>query len=253
LKFGELIKHAKPELVVSQRHDKWMRENGNPKYSGAAIQFAVEQLGAVQRERKGTVSASSLNTCRRRQIFTYLGWYQLPPAGKTAAIFHNGTMMHIRWQMAGLTEGWLAQAEVPVGQNHLNLSGTQDGIAYDGTIVEFKSINSNGFRQVNTFGPKDDHKMQVGTYGACTGNDKATIIYECKDTQEYREFVVPIDSELISQVNWVTEKVWDYIETKELPEPLPVCEEKSGYRYNGCPYRDRCLKTRDYEHAMEQA
>src|SRR5215203_807421 len=150
MRFGELIKQQKPELVVSRRHDAWMKKNGNPEYSPEAIAFATDALTVAPRERRGTVSGSSINSCRRRQIFTFLGWFQLPPSGKTAAIFQNGTMMHIRWQMAGLTEGWLRKAEVPVPHNFLHLSGTMDGLADDGTIVELKSINSNGFRQVNT-------------------------------------------------------------------------------------------------------
>ena len=253
MKFGELVKHNKPDLVVSPRHDQWMRENGDAKYSPTAIRFAEEQFRAQQRERKGTISASSLGSCRRRQIFGFLGWFQLPPTGKTAAIFHNGTFMHIRWQMAGLTEGWMAQAEVPVGDNALDMSGTMDGVAYDGSIVELKSCNSNAFRRVNTFGVNEEHVFQVGTYGVATGRDKAVVIYEDKDTQEYREFVVPIDDSLTHAVRKISEKVWGYIERKELPEPLALCEEKTGYRYNSCPYRDRCLKTRDYAHAEEQA
>lgn len=253
MKFGEHIKQQKPELVVSRRHDAWMKANGNPEYSPEAIEFAREALNTATRERRGTVSGSSINSCRRRQIFTFLGWYQLPPTGKTAAIFQNGTMMHIRWQMAGLTEGWLRQAEVPVPHNFLHLSGTMDGLADDGTIVELKSINSNGFRQVNTFGPKQDHVMQVATYGTVALIDKAVLIYECKDTQEYRELVVDITDALREEVVAVSERVWEYIDNQELPEPLSECEEKKGYRYNGCPYRDRCLVTKNYEHAMEQA
>ena len=255
MKFGELIKHSRPDLVVSPRHDAWMKQNSNPKYSEEALEFGREQLmlQATPRDRRGTISASSLGSCRRRQIFTYLGYYEIPPSPKVAAIFQNGTFMHIRWQMAGLTEGWLAQAEVPVGENKYSMSGTQDGIAYEGSIVEFKSINSNGFRGVNTFGVKDEHKFQVGTYGAATGVDKAVVIYECKDTQDYREFVVNIDDELIKDVQTITDLVWDLVERNELPEPLAPCEEKTGFRYNGCPFRDRCLQTRNYEHAKEIA
>jgi hypothetical protein len=255
VKFGELMKHQRPELVVSPRHDQWMKKNSNPAYSPEAIRFAQEQLylQGYPRNRKGTISASSLGSCRRRQIFTFLGFTELPPSPKTSGIFQNGTFVHIRWQMAGLTEGWLLAAEVPVGENKYRLSGTQDGIAYDGSIVELKSINSNGFRGVNSFGVKEEHKFQVGTYGAATDNDKAVVIYEDKDTQEYREFVVNIDDELIRDIELITDQIWGLIDSETLPEPLDKCVEGSGYQYSGCPFRDRCLKVKNYNHAKEIA
>ena len=65
-------------------------------------------------------SASSLGLLSDdRQEFTWLGWCEMAPSPKTAQIFHNGNFMHLRWQMAGLTAGWLKDAEVPVPANDL--------------------------------------------------------------------------------------------------------------------------------------
>lgn len=253
--FGEKIKKAQAELVVSPRHDVWLVNNPNPQYSTEALKFAQEQLywQGHPRNRKGTVSASSLGSCRRRQQFTFLGLPEAKPAPRTAQIFQNGTMMHIRWQMAGLTEGWLAQAEVPVGKNDLNLSGTIDGIADDDTIVEFKSINTDGYRGVNTFGPKHEHKTQVATYMLTTGREKAVIIYEDKNTQDYTEFVVPMDQELEFEVKASASQTWGLIKQENLAEPLPKCEEQTGVQYSTCPFRERCLMIRDWQDAKERA
>jgi hypothetical protein len=186
-------------------------------------------------------------------MFTYLGMPEAPPSPKTAAIFHNGTMMHIRWQMAGLTEGWLVYAEVPVGENYLKLHGTQDGVAYEGSVVELKSINSNGFRGVNTFGAKEEHIFQVGTYMLTTNKEKAVIIYESKDTQEYKELVVRLTDQLAQDVLDISTKVWGYINDQELPEPLSDCEARTGWRYNSCPFRKECLEMNSWAHAEEVA
>lgn len=254
MKFGELLKHNKPGLVISPRHDEWMKSNGNPKYSDAALKFGAEQMAlqATPRDRRGTFSASSLNTCYRKQQFTFLGMPELPPTPKTAGIFQNGTFMHIRWQMAGLTEGWLWEGEVPLPENSLNLSGTRDGVAYDGSVVEFKSINTNGFARVNTFGPKEDHLAQVGTYVAAGGHDKAILIYEDKNTQEYKEFVIPAEELPLKEIEMQAHNIQNLTRAEQLHEPLSSCLAKEGYRYTSCPFRDRCLKIHNWDEAKSE-
>lgn len=256
MKFSEVVKHARPDLIVSKRHDEWLRENSNPVYSQEALDFGREQLQlqSKPRDRRGTISASSLDSCKRKQQFTFLGMPEVNYSPKTSQIFQNGTFMHIRWQMAGLTEGWLAEGEVPVpADNAYGLSGTRDGVAHEGSVVELKSINSNGFSSVNTFGPKESHKFQVGTYMVCSGTDNSVIIYEDKNTQDYKEFVVPLTKDLRDQVVEGAERLWDLIKTEKLAEPLAACEERAGYMFTGCPFRNVCLGTKNWEHAKEIA
>jgi hypothetical protein len=251
LKFGEMLRVQKPELVISQRHDEWLKHNSNPVYSREALAFGMDQLAlqAKPRDRRGTISASSLNSCRRKQQFTFLGMPELPPTPKLAQIFQNGTFMHVRWQMAGLTAGWLAEGEVPVGENPLGLSGTMDGLLDDDSVAEFKSINTNGFSSVNTFGAKEDHIAQVGTYMVATGREKSSILYEDKNTQEFKEIVVHLTPGLEADVRLSADIIWSYISDGKLAEPLATCEERTGYRFTGCPFRDVCLSTRDWTHA----
>lgn len=255
MKFGELLKHNKPGLVISPRHDEWMKCNSNPTYSKDALDFGMAQMAAqaVPRDRSGTFSASSLNTCRRKQQFTFLGMPELMPSSKTAGIFQNGTFMHIRWQMAGLTEGWLWEGEVPLPENSLGLSGTRDGVAYDGSVVELKSINTNGFARVNTFGPKEDHLAQAGTYVAAGGHDKAILIYEDKNTQEYKEFVIPAEELPLKEIETQAWEIQDMTKAEQLYEPLSSCLAKEGYRYTSCPFRDRCLKIREWDDVQDQS
>lgn len=255
MKFGELLKNTKPDLVVSPRHDAWMSKNSNPVYTQEALEFGAQELlkQATPRDRRGGVSASSLGKCVRRQQFTFLGMPEGTMTAKGAQILLNGTFMHIRWQMAGLTEGWLTVAEVPVGENSLKLSGTQDGIAHDGSIVELKSINAHGFRSVQTFGPRSDHVFQVGTYMAVTHRTKTSIVYEDKNTQEYSEHIVHMDRELEEKVLSRADEVWEHIDEKRLAEPLSKCIDREGYIYKFCPFRDICLQTKSWEHAEEIA
>jgi len=257
VKFSQLAKYkTNTDLVISARHEAWMAENGNPVYSNKALAHAAEELRkqATPRDRRGTVSASSMGSCRRKQQFTFIGLPEAPYSTKTNAIFQNGTFMHIRWQMAGITEGWLSHAEIPVPQNVLRLSGTMDGIAYDGSIVEFKSINSNGFRSVLSFGPKEMHLYQGATYALCTPSvEKVIFLYEDKDTQEFKEIVKTRDDLPLGEAALSAQVTWDLIDRKELAEPLDACMAGEGYQFNGCPFRKQCLKIRSWEEANDLA
>lgn len=255
MKFGELIKRQNPDLVVSPRHEAWMEKNANPVYSEAALHFGMKEMQkqATPRDRRGTVSASSLGKCLRRQQFTFLGMPERGYTAKGAQILLNGTFMHIRWQMAGLTEGWLARAEVPIGENHLRLTGTQDGIAHDGTVVEFKSINDFGFTSVANFGPKGEHLFQVGTYLCATDAEKASIVYENKNNQEYSEHIVHRDSEIETAVYARARALWDHLDNESLVEPMSKCIDQEGFDYTYCPFKDVCLKVKGWTHAKEIA
>src|SRR3954462_2316733 len=113
MKFSSLGKYQMDKgLVVSPRHEQWLQVNSDPIYSDEALAFGAKVLIDMgrPRDRRGTISASSAGSCRRKQQFTFLGLPELPPTPKLAQIFQNGTFMHIRWQMAGLTEGWLLAA-----------------------------------------------------------------------------------------------------------------------------------------------
>jgi hypothetical protein len=241
VRFSETIAHTDPELVISRQHEAWITENDHPVYSMRAMEFAYSQLAGVDRVRKGTLSASSLGECERYQQFVFLGMPKLPPDAKNSAKMQNGSFMHLRWQMEGLTAGWLTQAEVPVKSDAYHLMGTMDGINYDDSILELKSINSNGFSRIAAFGPLHPHLFQMATYMLCTARDKGVFLYENKDTQEYTEVVVDPDDLPMTEVLIKAEKMWESTERKVLSEPLSDCMDKKGWKYNSCPFRDRCL------------
>jgi hypothetical protein len=247
MKFSETVKNADPDLVVSRQHDAWLESNDHPVYSPRALVFAREQLVARARNRTGTLSASSLGECPRYQQFVFLGMPQLPPDQKNAMKMHNGMFMHLRWQMAGLSAGWLAQAEVPVGENEFGLMGTMDGICYEESVLELKSINANGFSRVQTFGPLIPHLYQMATYLLCTERRKGVFVYECKDNQEYKEVVLGRDQLPIDEVVIAARLLRAEIAARRLYEPLNDCIDRKGWKYSSCPFRDRCLGIHTWE------
>lgn len=244
MRFSEVAKRNDPELVVSRRHEEWLSHNANPIYTDRAVSFARDQLFMLPRERKGTVSASSLGSCGRKQQFEFLGMPQLPMDTKGAMKVQNGMFMHLRWQMEGLTEGWLLEAEVPV--SGFGLRGTMDGLLYDDSVLELKSINSHGFSSLRTFGPPHEHMIQMASYLLCSRREKGVFIYENKDTQEYTEIVYTADQLPTREAYELNVEIRNKNAAQTLYEPLNDCIDQIGWRYNSCPYRDRCLQIKTW-------
>lgn len=241
----DLIRATQQDLPITVRHERWLAANSNATYSQAALEFAAKALAhdvGGARKRNRTFRASGLSSCERKRILQYLRVPEREQVeSKTANIFHTGNFVHLKWQMAGLTEGWLVEAEVPHDSEELNFGSTFDGILYDGSGCEIKSINSRGYSNVMTYGPKPEHIMQVHGYMLLRPDiDKFSILYENKDNQEWREFRVQRSEAIIATVTEEIARLNGYLRDQELPPMLGPCVEKTGYTYRGCAFRDNC-------------
>jgi hypothetical protein len=245
------IRAVQQELPISRRHERWLTDNPNPVWSAQAKQFAVEvfagNLGGSRKGRKRLFRASSAGSCHRQQVFKILGVKGREEIdGKLANIFANGNFLHLKWQMQGLTEGWLAEAEVPIEREDLNAGGTMDGVLWNGAGFEAKTINSRGYASVMTYGPKEMHIFQVDHYMYLTDIESFSIVYDNKDTGEWREFRVDRDAQRMDRVKETLDDLNGYLEAKRLPSILPDCKAKEGLTYRGCAFRDICLKAKEW-------
>jgi hypothetical protein len=248
LSLKDQVKAVQTLLPITVRHENWLTKNSNPVYSDRALAFAAQQLAGVtgsQRLRKKMFRASAATTCTRAQIFKWIGM----PArseidSKLANIFATGNFLHLKWQMQGLTEGWLEKAEVPVDRDDINAGGTMDGVLYTGGGLEFKSINDRGFNKVTSFGPLEGHLWQVHNYMYLGELNHFSVVYENKNTGEWREFRVDRNEALIKQAEVRFIQLNEFVEAQALPRVLPDCKVEEGTQYRQCPYRDVCLKTR---------
>lgn len=239
-----LVKAA--SLPITIKHEKWLTENANPVWSPKALKFANEQLAGhigSSRFRVNAFRASGAGRCKRERIFKRL--YVLERdriEGKTSNIFLTGSFLHLKWQMSGLTAGWLKEAEVPVDNPELDLTGTLDGILYDDSGFEFKSINTNGFRSVNTYGPKYIHKLQATAYMILKNLNAFSFVYEDKDSGEWREFRFDRDDAIVDEVIKELKDLNEAMTTKTLPPMLPKCisMDSKDLIFRGCPFREIC-------------
>ena len=147
---ADLVSAAKQDLPVTMRHERWLIDGS--KVTPQAAHFAQQALnGQVgsSRARAPMFRASGVGSCPRKQIFSRAGVARRETIdGKTANVFLTGNFIHLKWQVAGLSAGWIKQAEVPVDRHDLGYGGTLDGVLDDDTGLEIKSINTRGFSMV---------------------------------------------------------------------------------------------------------
>jgi hypothetical protein len=253
VKLTQLLQAHQQELVVTPAHERWLIANPNAEYSDDAKAFLAEQIGKPDRVRSGSFSPSSAGTCLRRRQFEYLGLPRRPFKTSTIQIFHNGTWTHLRWQAAGLSAGWLDQAEVPVAHPKLMMKGTMDGRLVNGQGLEIKSINSNGFRNVMKYGPKREHLYQVTSYSIASGIEDWVVLYEDKDTNEYREFRFSPDNQGLTKVLHEYERLVIETTGNRLIEMKDECWAKQGSEYLQCPFRDVCPLMKSWDQACESS
>jgi len=200
--------------------------------------LAKRELEERHRPGRRVIHPSSISACIREIVLSILGYASTEKTdGKTVRVFDAGKSMHERFQKY-LKELGHADIEVFVKSEDLWLEGMIDAIVRingERYIVELKSSNSYVFNSIQT--PHRDYIEQVHAYMLCTGIDKAIILYENKDTQDIKEFIVERDQEVIDKIVEKIKLVQSYVERNEIP-PM-TCKSKSDARY--CSYKGFCF------------
>ena len=135
--------------------------------------------------------------CLRYLYFSYFGKKQeFTP--KTLRIFDNGHGVHERLENYLMKAGVLVEKERSVSLTQYHIRGRCDGIVQlNGKrgVLEIKSINAKGFAREVRYRhtgrgelPKKEHVVQTMMYIHLLGLHGGVILYECKDTQELKEF-----------------------------------------------------------------
>jgi hypothetical protein len=246
-----LVVAVQQNLPVTARHERWLNANPEITWSEKAKEHAFRvfnNLVGGNRERTPVFRASGAEQCPRRRVFAQQGAPLTPEAQETNPnIFATGNFLHLKWQMMGLTEGWLEEAEVPAQRDDIRLGGTMDGILYNGNLFEFKTINSRGFSWVMKSGPKQGHLFQTHYYMELNPEmEGVSVIYENKDDNNWREFWVPRDPAITLQVQKDVEYLNECVDSRVLPPVKPDCAAQKGTEYRQCPYKGICLKTRGW-------
>jgi hypothetical protein len=196
---------------------------------------------------------STLMGCKRAQVFEYMGMDTINPfTAEQINLFNDGKWRHLRWQTMGLTAGFLDEVEVGFKTSD-NLVGSVDGKGVDRDGVKF-IFELKGIYQLNDSLPYSLHVWQVQSY--LYGNQDckyATIVYEDKRTQHFREYVVKRKPYMQKVIKSRLESLNQHVSNKELPDVREECRAGKGEEFKECPYKNVCLKLRSWGEAETEA
>jgi len=109
-------------------------------------------------------------------------------------------------------------------------------------VIELKSINSVGFRKLEK--PKKEHIKQLQLYLHYFKIPKGIFIYENKDTQELKEFIIEYDQKLAESIISDFATLKHFISNDIVP-PIPFGLEDWECAY--CDYAEECERIREAE------
>lgn len=239
MKLGQAAQIAKGNDWLPSRYYAYLQHRNLEAERDAIMKIMTRP----KRVREKSWSASSAGSCLRQRQFVYLGFPKKKLDEKTMNIFTNGDYVHIRHQAIGMAAGYLTEAEVPVEIPGLKLKGTMDGVLSNGAIVEYKSINDNGYKQVCSFGPKKEHLLQFNSYAHASFIEQGHIVYENKNTNQIKEFIVTKDEALVDQVLSELHMLLENTDAQKLHPMLEECTRKEG-AYRWCAYAAICPKAK---------
>lgn len=246
------------DLLVTPRLDTWLARHPDMEPSLDTVEIVLRgELGTPQRDRRMTFSASARGACRRAQVFEFT---DLPSVARLNsdlhAKFHDGTFRHMRWQLWLIESGVLDEVEVFGRCDRLWLTGTIDGVGTtpDRLVAtygqrfgwELKGCNTWTFRRVLNEGPQQEHLLQIHAYFLLRDDLHTwSLVYEDKDKNEWKEFIVERDPALVRQVTDEIQDLQAFVQSETLPPVLDACTRKQG-PYKTCPFAHGCLETHEW-------
>jgi len=194
------------------------------------------------------IHPSSFGGCLRKTAYSHYGIEKKPLDVRILRIFGNGDGVHERIQSCcEAAEGVeVIGIEVPVFNEEYQIKGYVDGIIglqNEHYVLEIKSKNSKGFTQYLDK-PDKNHIVQANIYlwmiedimQEAQGKkeeelneseaillkmpqppQKAILLYENKDSQDQKEFILNKDEKVIEWVQKRAKKFWEIIESQKLP------------------------------------
>jgi len=238
LKNKSVKKDSALARVLAQRTGKWL---------GAHIDTWIESKSGARYD-PGWFHPSALgNPCDAFLAFAYMG---TEAKGKSNSrglhIMDNGTSRHIDWSRylvkSGVSlfkywEGKKAKQERSFEIPQLRIRGECDDavtnpLTKEKYIFEFKTMNKDAWEALTE--PKSDHIMQVHPYMFGFGILQAVIVYENKNNQQRKEFVVKFDQALWRSIEARVLSIIEQVERKKLPwrTPLPNDSQCQFYSKN---------------------
>lgn len=254
--------------IITPDYRKWLAVHADDPYPDWVVDLLANELKKVQRDRRRSFSGSSAGTCLRAQELTYLGVQpeiDKLPGTDLIGIFDDGRWRHLRWQANLLTAGLLTRIEFPLDWPNKRMKGSMDGVGIVRTDhpnaswrgleygFELKGVNPFQYsRLVAKKYPKADHMAQIMRYFLTSGVDLFVCVYENKATQQFHEWVIRPDEELMLESQWELDELNKDADAERLRPQLKTCAARMGPYWEGCAFAGvggPCERTKEWAYA----
>lgn len=234
--------------VVVGPHTQYleMPEDDRP-VTPEALAFLMDALqGKFKRPRAGRFSPSSIGGCKRRLLFGFAGVPEIGEDVDSQELFGLGKWGHYKWQVEGLSMGYMVDAEVWTFDPARRIGGSIDAMLYDDSVFELKTVMGAKFNRITQINrtPEVEHALQFQSYVESEGVTLGSVLYEDRGTGKYYEYRIEPDDKLSRQLADKLEELNNRVEANDLPPMLDECERRVGNTYRQCPFRMHCPKAK---------
>lgn len=214
----------------------------------------------------GRLSPSALGGCQRAAVFQFVGIKgrkHIDPDSE--AIFDDGNWRHHRWQtlfkdmevVLGRQIFRLLEIEKSVSIPDLYVAGSLDATIwiknYGRLVVDIKGINDAGYNRITINDePLPKHVVQLITYEQARGVHRGMLLYENKNNQQVRTFLVHSTPEHWEEIRKWADFVIRSMERRRLPNKDVECQA-GNFLFEKCPYSSLCYGQKDHEEIREIA
>lgn len=177
--------------------------------------------------------------CPRQIFFKFKKYPRKEPEARVLRIFDHGDYTHMRIMSVLFSLGIVRAAEIRIPPQEI-IAGRADaivGIEGKPYILEIKSSSHYKFDQLNA--PDSDHFKQIQLYMHYFKVPQGILLYEDKNTQELKEFVVRYSPDLVQKVLADFEVLKGQIEKDIIPS---IPKDIESWRCEYCEYREECQK-----------
>ena len=255
-------------LLVPVAVDYFMKTGRNAQYTdNEGIKIIVnlfkEQNDRVKgrRARVNFSGGNSANCMRQQVIDINMGNKNVQePDYRLINIFEDGVWRNLRWIIVFHRMGILVEYEKSKLSKKYNFRYTPDcwvdlskyyGEEYKLVPVEIKGMNTNEFGNFRGKSGRSkwagSRTMQVHSYMLASGAKNWLIWAEDKNTQDFEEFWMPRDPDIIKYLK----KRYIYMQKAMNTNKLPAIEcemDDSDLKYTRCPRKEDCKAMLNKDH-----
>ena len=177
--------------------------------------------------------------CNRAIYFQFKKYPKKEMEARILRLMSHGDYTHMRIMSVLFSLGLVKAAEIEIPKQEI-INGRADAIISLNNeiyVLEIKSINRTKFAILNQ--PDSDHIKQIQLYLHYFNISRGIMLYECKDTQDIKEFFVDYDEGLVKKLLSNFDKLKKEIDENKIPE---IPEDLEAWKCTYCPYLESCKK-----------